>query len=267
MENRAKVMILADEDFVGGARKGYYKEYENQIENGNLCFVTMDEASVLRNNGELLEINKSDGEIFLLNPYNQVYYPIDYANIEEVFRQAKAIAVKDALISMGAHCVILSEELKDYQQRETDVNLGVKTLTEAGPAGGKGGVNVEKEAKINMSTTLRYLNEQNTPKDKSQIEDILREKGLLCDIILNSYFKRICNEGVLHGTENMAIHFLSELKSAVDVAIGLNYGPIDADLSVSHKNYHVHEQTKDIMIYFDDVPDKVKEIINTVSLR
>ena len=251
----SKVMIIANDDFVGGVEKGYYnEEYEDQIECRNLCFMTRDEALKLQRENTITNIPRFDGEVFIWNPYKQMYIPVSESNLEENFITAEAIGIKRALQNMGAHCVILEEEIKDSKEKNTNVHIDAK----AGLKGGAIDTHINNSVSINLRTSLRFLYPQNHPIDISKIKDYLTDTGLINNDYIRDFFKRIQEDGVLHGTEFMEIRFLSDLKSAVDIAANLDYGPIEANIKFSYDNIHIHEQVKTLRIYFDDVPISIR---------
>lgn len=253
-ERKPELLILADDDFVGGVNKGHYNEFSDQVLVGNLKFITIAEATKLRDKGELPSISNLE-EVFMLNPYTQKYFPLKEKDLERKFINDEALALKTALSMMGAHCIIISEDVKDLTKDNNNINGGATHM-------GKGGnvdVNIEKELSVVLKTKIQVLDINNKPQDKEIIRSYLVGTGLMGNSIINSFFDTLCIKGELSSTEKIEINFLSELKSAVDVAANIDYGPLDANLNVSVRSIHIHEFSKSLTVYFGEVPLKIKE--------
>ena len=253
-ERKPELLILADDAFVGGVNKGYYNEFSDQVFVGNLKFITIAEATKLRDKGELPTVSNLE-EVFMLNPYTQKYFPLKEKDLERKFINDEALALKTALSMMGAHCIIISEDVKDRTKDNNNINGGATYI-------GKGGnvdVNIEKELSVALKTKIQVLDINNKPQDKEIIRSYLVSTGLMRNSIINSFFDTLCIKGELSSTEKIEINFLSELKSAVDVAANIDYGPLDANLNVSVRSIHIHEFSKSLTVYFGEVPSTIKE--------
>ena len=254
-ERKPELLILADDAFVGGVNKGYYNEFSDQVLVGNLKFITIAEATKLRNKGELPSISKPEEEVFMLNPYTQKYFPLKEKDIERTIISDEAIAIKTALSMMGAHCIIISEDVKDLTKDNTNIGGGATYMGN----GGNVDVNIERELSVVLKTKVQVLDVNNKPQDKEIIRSYLISTGLMRNSIINSFFDTLCIKGELSSTEKIEIDFLSELKSAVDVAANIDYGPLNANLNVSIRSIHIHKFCKSLIVFFGEVPSKIKE--------
>lgn len=255
--SKPKVMILTDKDTVGGIRNGYYPEYKDQISVGNLCFVTPEEAKEKKNKGEISDITSPDGEMFVLNPFTQQYVPLTQSNsLETTFVNDEAVAIKRALQMMGAHCVILSEEIEDINKKQIggNVNVGYNGM------GGSIDTKYEKELSIHLKNNIHFLDVRNAPRENSQIYDHLLKTGLLSNSYIKTFYDNLSQDGALHGIEKLNVHFLSELKSSLDIATKINIKMFSLDSNFYKKSEHVHEIGKELKVYFDEVPDEVKAL-------
>lgn len=254
--SKPKVMILADKDTVGGIRNGYYDEYNEQIRIGNLCFVTPDEARE-KVGREISKITSPDGEMFILNPFTQQYVPLTQPNeVETTFVNDEAVAIKQALKMMGAHCVILSEEIEDVTKKQVggNVNVGYKDM------GGSVDAKYLKELSINLKSNIHFLDVRNAPRENSSIYCYMAQTGLLSNAYIKAYYDNLSQDGVLHGIEKLSVQFLSELKSSLDIVTKINVKMFSMASNFSWHSEHIHEIRKELKIYFDEVPDEVKAL-------
>ncbi len=257
METKQKptVVVLADDMVVEGVRKGWYSEYNDDREIGKIDFITKKDAIQLKDRGEINTISNPNEGVYILNPFNQKYIELnknEISTIDSKFIEAKAIAYKTAMHKMGAHCVILSEEVTDISQTKVDVNV-------KGGDGLKNGnldVNYQRDSSVNLRTTIREYDPDNTPLSIEKVNEYLIERNLKQESYINDLFETF-SEGRLHGVREIEIKFRAELKSALNVALGIDYGPIGIDVGVSYDTLNIHEFTKSLKVYFDDVPDNV----------
>ena len=257
METKQKptVVVLADDMVVEGVRKGWYSEYNDDREIGKIDFITKKDAIQLKDRGEINTISNPNEGVYILNPFNQKYIELnknEISTIDSKFIEAKAIAYKTAMHKMGAHCVILSEEVTDISQTKVDVNV-------KGGDGLKNGnldVNYQRDSSVNLRTTIREYDPDNTPLSIEKVNEYLIERNLKQESYINDLFETF-REGRLHGVREIEIKFRAELKSALNVALGIDYGPIGIDVGVSYDTLNIHEFTKSLKVYFDDVPDNV----------
>lgn len=252
-----KLYILTDPDFVHGIEKGFYNEYKHALEVGDIKFITKSKAMELRDKGEIDKISKPEG-VYILNPYDQMYMELSIDNIQNIdrnFIESKASAYKNAMHKMGAHCIILSEEVTDINQEKGGVNVNGGDIT----SGIRGGVDVnyQTDVSVNLKTIIQEYYPHNTPLEIEKVEHFLIERHLRQDCYLNSIFEQFQEEKRLRGCRVIEINFRQELKSAIDVALGINYGPVGINMGFSHKNLHIHEFKRSLKVFFDDVPPNV----------
>ena len=254
-ERKPELLILADDAFVGGVNKGYYNEFYDQVKVGNLKFITIDEAIELRGKDELPTISNPEEEVFMLNPYTQKYFPLKEKDIERTIISDEAIAIKTALSMMGAHCIIFSEDVKDL----TKDNKSIKSDATYMGNGGNVDVNIEKELSITLKTKIQVLDVKNTSRDIETIKNYLISTGLMRNAYIKSLYETLRIKGELSGTEKIDLNFLSDLKSAVDVAAKIDFGPLDAKINVSVRSIHIHEFSKSLTVYFGEVPSTIRK--------
>lgn len=254
MEKKPKVLILADDDYVYGVKKGFYPEYDVLRENNNLEFITL---SDVRNNPGLWRLDKTDKEeaVFILNPYSQGYVRADNKDLTREVITSKAIAFQRALLNMGAHCVILTKMVHDAKNRTIDggVHGGKKGLFAA-----NANVKHEKGEIIDLSGKLCTLKKTNIPKSVENVKNQLIETGLINDPIIRDLFDEFCETGKLSENKKVEFHFKSELDSALDIAASIDYGAIGGGMDVGVKKKEIHEVNQSLIVYFDEVPQDIE---------
>lgn len=255
MESKPKTLVLADEDFVYGVKKGYYPEYDAQRKIKNLEFVSLNEVI---KNPETWQLDKTDKEeaVFILDPYTQGYIRIDNNDLFTTVITDKAIAFQRALLNMGARCVILEKMINDAKKETTNVeaNGGKKGLFSA-----KGSVDYEKVQEIDLSAKLCTLKKNNTPKSIESIKKHLLETGLMTDPVLKDLFYELNESGVINEFKKVEFEFKSELDTAINVAANMDYGPISADIKVERKQINTQQVKQSLIVYFDDVPEEIEK--------
>ena len=258
MEMKPKVLVLADDDYVNGVKKGYYPEHDTLRENNNLEFITLREA---RNNPDLWKLDKTDKEeaVFILDPYTQGYIRADNKDLHRTIITSKAIAFQRALLNMGAHCVILTKMVHDAKNRtvEGGAHVGKKGIVDA-----EASAKLENGEIIDLSGKLCTIKETNTPKSIENVRKQLVETGLINDPFLRDLFDEFCETGKLSENKKVEFHFKSELDSALDIAASIDYGPIGAGINVGIKKTAIHEVNQSLTVYFDEVPIDVANMLN-----
>ena len=255
MESKPKTLVLADSDFVTGVKKGYYPEYDSQRRINNLEFVSLSEVI---ENPELWQLDKTDKEeaVFILDPYTQGYIRTDNNDLCRTIITDKAIAFQRALLNMGARCVILTKMIHEAKKETTNVgaNGGKKGLFKANAS-----VNHEKGEDIDLSAKLCTLKKSNAPKSIELIKKHLLETGLINDPVLKDLFNELAEAGKINEFKRIDFNFKSELDSALDIAAGLDYGPISANISVKREKIQTYEVKQSLTVYFDDIPEDVEK--------
>ena len=254
MEMKPKVLVLADDDYVNGVKKGYYPEHDTLRENNNLEFITLREA---RNNADLWKLDKTDKEeaVFILDPYTQGYIRTDNKDLHRTIITNKAIAFQRALLNMGAHCVILTKMVHDAKNSTIDSGLhGGKK----GIFGANASVKHENGEVIDLSGKLCTLKKNNTPKSVENVKKQLIDTGLINDSFLRDLFDEFRETGKLSENKKVEFHFKSELDSALDIAANIDYGAIGGGINVGIKKKEIHEVNQSLIVYFDEVPKDIE---------
>lgn len=256
-KSKPKTLVLADDDFVNGVKKGYYPEYDSQRRANNLEFVSLSEVI---ENPELWQLDKTDKEeaVFILDPYTQTYIRTDNSDLYRTVITDKAIAFQRALLNMGARCVILTKMIHEAKKETSNVetNGGKKGLFNF-----KGTANLKKGEEIDLSAKLCTFRKENNPKSIENVKKHLLETGLMNDPVLKDLFNELAETGKINEFKRIDFHFKSELDSALDIAASLDYGPISGSLSVSREQFKTYEIRQSLTVYFDDVPADVERYL------
>ena len=250
-EMKPKVLICVSEDFHNAVNLGYYDdEYNSQIKSGKIGFITTEEAQEMD-----LPCLPEEKDIFSLNPFNQQYILIgkDKSEVERFNIEAKAFAIKGFLELLGAHCVMLLDNIQDIEKRSISAQAGGTYGTKSGNLNGI----FSKEESINWSSIMESFDPNNTPANKEVVHQYMKSHGLMNEVMCQHFFEKFCS-GRLTSSENIKIDFLSELKSTLDILATINFGPIDGSIKFGYISSHIHEVTKDIRVFFRDVPESIQ---------
>lgn len=264
MGTKPKLLILADDELVAGAKRRYYKEYNDLLVSEDIDFITLSDAKDLKENGELDSIANPKGELFVLNPYKQMYFSLETNKescLERDFVNDKSVAYKRALLNMGAKCVIVLDEVKDKKENKTHGGIGGN---KNGVVKGELVVDREKELSLNISSKLMSLDLSNMPEPLEKVKEYLVKTGLISDSVIKDLYEQLESERKVCGIHSMDICFLSELKSSIDIAAKVDLKAINAKLNVAHNSSHIHEITKRIRVFFEDVPDDIREMFTKI---
>lgn len=149
-------------------------------------------------------------------------------------------------------------------QTKVGVNVKGRGISPEGvPINGGVNINYQKDSSVNLRTTIREYDPKNTPLSIEEVNKYLIERKLKQESYINDLFETF-SEGRLHGVREIEIKFQAELKSALNVALGVDYGPIGIDVGVSYDTLNIHEFTKSLKVYFDDVPDAVVDYFRSI---
>lgn len=107
---KPELLIVANEELTYGMGNGYYPDFLQNIKNGNLSVLSLDEAI----NVNLSKRPLGNGmDFYVYNPYNDQYVCMWDSDILNKFVSDKSYAIKEALVRMGAKDIILKEDMSD----------------------------------------------------------------------------------------------------------------------------------------------------------
>ena len=79
----------------------------------------------------------------------------------------------------------------------------------------------------------------------------MKDNGIIGDAKLMMLLNRLKEDGKIYGTEKYSVTYCSEIKTALNIAAGINYKLFSNELDLSREKNHVHTMTKELEIVFD----------------
>lgn len=117
------VLVLTSDDYIYGMRNGYYEENHDLYDAGKIDFINTKKARSLEKKGKITNITNCYGEIFLYEPYSQVYLPETSEDTYSKFLLEKAFKAQKVLKLMGAHYIRLSDEISNENSSSYNFDL------------------------------------------------------------------------------------------------------------------------------------------------
>lgn len=237
------LLIVSNRELTHGIEHGFYPEFSQSIENGNLAVVAID--TVKRNMLSKQPVGNGT-DFYVWNPYSGRYLSMWDPDILATLAYDKSVAIKTVLTWMGARDVVLKEEIAD--NGHTKVNL----RNESGFELMNADVNVDynKASTVNLNHSIEGHYPERPARSVQEIKTIMKKYGLENDNILNKLLDGLKTWGELRGTECYEITYLSELQAALSVAANINYKMFNDKLDFSREHNHVHTIKKKLEINF-----------------
>lgn len=242
--NSPELLIVADDDLFYGINHGYYPEMSQQAKTGVIKICPISESSLYNLSKKPLGNGK---DLYIRSPYTNTFVSIWESDILDTLIDQKSYAIKEVLVWMGAKHISLAEKTKDSINNKTHIEdqASFKMLK------AKVGSNYEITSSVNISSQIESHDPNRQAKSSDDIEKLMKKYGLFGDAKLKMLLDRIENDGQLHGTEKYSVTFCSELKSALDLAVNINFKLFSNELNFSHESTRVHTITKELEIKFD----------------
>ena len=147
--SKYKTILVSNEDFVYGVEKKHYPEIFELKKQGSIDVCTKED--VKEKYASTVDSLNNEDAIYILNPYTNTCTPLDNPDLEQNMIIDEGIAVREALVALGAKHICIIEEVKDKMERD----LG-------GKGGGKGGLYdgeiegkiYKKDSSLNLKKTL-----------------------------------------------------------------------------------------------------------------
>ncbi len=126
--SKPPVLVLTNDDYIYGMEKGYYDDHNKDLkEAGKIIFINKKDALEREKKGEIKNISNLGGEIFIYEPYSDVYLPESHDDTCASFLLNKALTILRILKLMGVHCVLLSDEKTDITDNKYEGDLHIDT--------------------------------------------------------------------------------------------------------------------------------------------
>lgn len=242
MQQLPDVLIIADDDIAYGVEKGYYPDLSKSVGSGHLMVLGYDGW---RDNTQIrLKTNPlGDGnDVYILNPYSNYYIQASDSEILDLFCEDKSLAVKEALVRMGAKHIIVEDEVLDKDSVKGSGNLKAKV--------GSLNTSFSRITSVNIKNKIESEDNDRKPKSFEEVQIFLRTHGLSGDTKLVLLSDRLKSDGKLSGKETYNLTYLNEVDFALKILASVDYKLFSASLDFSLEHNHIHTISKKLIIEF-----------------
>lgn len=257
--SKYKTILVSNEDFVYGVEKDHYPEILELKKQGSIDVCTKED--VKEKYASTVDSLNNEDAIYILNPYTNTCTPLDNPNLEQDMIISEGIAVREALVALGAKHICIIEKVEDTKENDTVVKGGGK----GGLYDGEGEVKYKDKIRLNLKKTLES---NDSGREAAPIEICHRriyESGLSNNPNLTSLFKRLkdSEEKRLFGTEKISIEYDKELSRSLEVALKLSKLKVfSANMKSSFKSSALHSFRYEVFADFG--PHTPEEISSNI---
>lgn len=246
--SKQKTILVSNKDFVYGVKHNHYPEI-SEINNGNVLVCT---ENYLEKKGiNLIENSNDEDAIYVYNQYSDTYMPVNKPDIARILFIDKAIAIREALVALGAKHISITNEIEDIKDIQNDATISGNVVCGSGQVDGK----YRKQLRLKLESIIKSNDPHRTPSSIEVCSKSIYEKGLSHNTNIISLFNRMkdSKEQRLFGEERVSLEYEEELKPSFDVAVGLSKHKI---LSVKVENSYsssiLHSFKYEIIVDFGD---------------
>lgn len=241
---KPEVLIITDEDTFYGIEHNYYPKMSDAKKNGKLGILRLGDDN---NEYALCEPPKGKGEDFYVrNPFSNNYISLWSSDIMNVLISDKSMAVKEALVLMGAKHITIKEGIKDIDN--TNCNMGVKANLRLAKADIHG--NYERTASVSIKSIIESHDNNRIARPADDVRSYMQSHGLLADSLLMGFLSRLEKYGPLQGEERSAVTFITEIKDSLGIIADIDYKVFNSELDFSKEHNYCHTISKEINIQF-----------------
>lgn len=248
---KPSILVITDTDKSYGVNHGFYNELEKPIKNNQVKVISYDNIQDvgLSYSGDFTYDGK---DIFILNPYSDLYVKIYNDDLFNSFLLGKSLAVKEVLVSMGAKRITVKDgiKIKDVDKIESKIDSNVDI---PGDNGVKGSINAKYNGinSFDVQSVIESYDPNRKPKSYLEVKSYIDSHGLSNDQSLHLLLERLEQDGVLSGSEKYSFKCLQEIKTAMEFLSSLNVNQVfSSSLHFSLEHNHIHEVSKDLSIEF-----------------
>lgn len=251
MQMKPSILVITDTDKSYGVNHGFYNELEKPIKNNQVKVISYDNIQDvgLSYSGDFTYDGK---DIFILNPYSDLYVKIYNDDLFNSFLLGKSLAVKEVLVSMGAKRITVKDgiKIKDVDKIESKIDSNVDI---PGDNGVKGSINAKYNGinSFDVQSVIESYDPNRKPKSYLEVKSYIDSHGLSNDQSLHLLLERLEQDGVLSGSEKYSFKCPQEIKTAMEFLSSLNVNQVfSSSLHFSLEHNHIHEVSKDLSIEF-----------------
>ena len=248
---KPSILVITDTDKSYGVNHGFYNELEKPIKNNQVKVISYDNIQDvgLSYSGDFTYDGK---DIFILNPYSDLYVKIYNDDLFNSFLLGKSLAVKEVLVSMGAKRITVKDgiKIKDVDKIDSKIDSNVDI---PGDNGVKGSINAKYNGinSFDVQSVIESYDPNRKPKSYLEVKSYIDSHGLSNDQSLHLLLERLEQDGVLSGSEKYSFKCPQEIKTAMEFLSSLNVNQVfSSSLHFSLEHNHIHEVSKDLSIEF-----------------
>lgn len=243
----SELLIVVNDTKASGIKKNYYPELTTLIKRGALTILSYSEYEECRRTRSGLRLLDkplfNDEDVYMYNSYSRSYIKTTNQNLLMSFCVDKNIAVKEALVRMGAKLIKIKEEYSDNNTINISGKINGKIIN----------TNTDyKKLDVKKFKTAIESEDSNriSMKDLNLIRTYLLDHGLGEDTLLNAFCKRLEDGLNLSGTEDFHITYLNEVDSALEILSTIDSRYINASLDFTRNNNYIQQITMELHIEF-----------------
>ena len=241
MEPNPQLVVVPDEDYEYGIRHSAYPEFDEELRSGEVVVASREMATT-----EYGISSPKENKIYVRNVFDGTYRDITAENTEKCFIEAKAVALREVLVMLGARSAELTHSVEHVQDK--DLKFGAKGKKGSGSAGFNYHQNKHKE--INIEAIIKLEPYPRHAQSAEIVRKYAFEHGLGGESTIIAWINRLERDHKLEGPESIEIKFLEELTAARDAALNLKLVQCEAGFSIAKLDKETHEFTEKIYVDF-----------------
>ncbi|MBR5174803.1 MAG: hypothetical protein IKW89_02605 [Bacteroidales bacterium] len=243
MEHYPQLIIIPDEDYEYGINHGAYPEFQEELSTGDVIVLSRDKATT-----EYGIATPKDNKVYVRNVFNGAYIDISAENTEKSFIEAKAVALREVLVMLGA----FSAELEHTIEHKQDKDLKIGAKGKKGPNKGSLSLHQNKHKEVNLEAIIRLKPFNRSSKSAGDIRQYAFTHGLGGESTILAWIDRLERDGKLEGSEEIEVSFLEELSIARDAALNLKLVQCEVGFNIESLCRETHHFVEKISIDFGD---------------
>lgn len=243
MEPKPQLIIVPDEDYQYGLTHGAYPEFAKELASGDILVTSREKAIA-----EYGITSPQDNKIYVRNVFDGTFRDITAESTEKSFIEAKAVAIRETLVMLGAYSAELVHTIRHVQDK--DLKLGAKG--KKGPSSIGADYHQNKHKEINLDAKIQLKPFKRSAKNAEEIRQYAFTHGLGNESTIIAWIDRLERDGKLGGSEEIEVSFLEELAVARDAALNLQLVQCEVGFNIESLNKETHSFFEKISIDFGD---------------
>lgn len=245
MRHTPNLVIVPDEDYEYGLTHEAYPEFANELKSGEVVVTSIEKAVT-----EYGITSPKENIIYVRNVFDGTYRDITAENTEKCFIEAKAVAIREVLVMLGAQSAELVHSVKHIQVK--DLKAGITGKKDAGSLSADYHQNKHKE--VDIEAIIKLAPYPRTAKTAEEVRKYAFTHGLGNESTIIGWIERLERDHQLEGPESIDVTFLEELAVARDAALNLKLVQFEAGFSINSLKKETHSFTEKITVDFGPIP-------------